>query len=111
MCDQHGRSLLELLVTLAVMAVLSLVGLPSLSATLADAHRTSTVNTLVLGVQWARSETAKRAIPMTLCASRDGSHCTGSADWAAGWLQSAPIAHDPNPLPAAVSRTLSASRL
>lgn len=81
---QCGFTLVELMVTLAVFAVLLAITVPSYNdMTLGSKLRTQ-ANDLVAGAVFARSEAIKRNQTVTLCASSDGATCTGT--WASGWI-------------------------
>ncbi len=83
----RGFTLLEMLTTVAVLAVLAALGGPALHGLVLDARRTAGVNAFVGSVQIARSEAIKRNAPVTLCKTTDHQQCAGSgADWSAGWL-------------------------
>ncbi|PJI47207.1 MAG: prepilin-type cleavage/methylation domain-containing protein [Pseudomonas sp.] len=80
-----GFTLLELMVTLAVLAILVGIAVPSLSdATLASKLKAS-ANDLVAGVAMGRSEAIKRNAVTSMCVSSDGSSC-GSGGWDQGWI-------------------------
>ncbi|WP_447746713.1 GspH/FimT family pseudopilin [Pseudomonas nicosulfuronedens] len=80
-----GFTLLELMVTLAVLAILVGIAVPSLSdATLASKLKAS-ANDLVAGVALGRSEAIKRNAVTSMCVSSDGSSC-GSGGWDQGWI-------------------------
>jgi type IV fimbrial biogenesis protein FimT len=87
MRQARGFSLLELLFTLTVAGVLIGVAAPAFTGFLLDARRTADVNALVLAVQVARSEAAKRGRPVIVCKTADRVRCGGAEiDFTAGWM-------------------------
>ncbi len=79
-----GFTLVELLVTVAVLAVVLTLGLPALQRTLERNRVTSDANRLVSALHLARSEAVKRGEPVLVCSSSDGQACGGG--WAQGWI-------------------------
>ena len=80
-----GFSLLELLTTLLVISiVLSMAG-PALNQLTLDSRRTADINALITSIQLARSESAKRSLPVVVCGTADGLGCGGSP-LDRGWL-------------------------
>lgn len=81
-----GFTLLEMLVTLMLLAVLTAAAAPSfgglLQGNLAAAHADALMTSLAL----ARSEAIKRNLRVMLCKSTDGASCTTAGDWAHGVL-------------------------
>lgn len=78
---QHGFTLVELMVTIAVLAVILAIGIPSF-ATLTNRNRlTATSNELVAALQTARMEAVRRNTRVGLCPSTTGSACAGTS-WA-----------------------------
>jgi type IV fimbrial biogenesis protein FimT len=86
MNDQRGFSIIELLVTIAVMAVLLGVGVPSFRSMIEGNRLSSASNDLLSGLQFARSEAIKRGIPVVLCSSSDQSSCAATPVWTGGWV-------------------------
>lgn len=85
---QQGLTLVELIVTLALGAIVMTMGVPSFSAAIDRYRLTSEVNRFVSNVQLARSEAMKRNQVVSICRSINGSTCGGNADYVYedGWL-------------------------
>ena len=85
----RGFSLLELMVTLAIGAILLGLALPSMSGLLGGSKTSATVNDLVFALQSARSEAIKRAAPVVLCPSADpldADAVCAPVSYADGWI-------------------------
>jgi type IV fimbrial biogenesis protein FimT len=82
-----GFTLWELVWALGIAGVLLGLGVPSFRSFLQDGRRTADVNALVLAIQIARSEAAKRGHNVILCATRDRLRCDDFAAGApSGWM-------------------------
>lgn len=83
----RGFTLVELLVVLAVAAILLTMAVPGY-AFLANASRlAAATNDLMTAVQLARSEAIKRGVRVTVCKSGGSAvACDAGADWQSGWL-------------------------
>lgn len=81
---QRGFTLLELMVTLAVAAIIVTVGIPGMRQLIQNNRAATSANNLVSAMQMARSEALKRGSNVTVCASSDGATCTGT--WPQGWI-------------------------
>ncbi|MDA7085122.1 GspH/FimT family pseudopilin [Pseudomonas sp. SA3-5] len=77
-------TLVELLIAIAIFAVLMGVAIPAYNDMTLGSKLRSQANDLVAGAVLARSEAIKRNQTVTLCASSDGATCTGA--WADGWV-------------------------
>ena len=86
----RGITLIEFLITLALIAILLSWGIPDFIALYQKNNLTSEVNTLLTHLMHTRSEAMKRNLPVVICRSEDGSSClrSGSSrtDWSVGWL-------------------------
>jgi type IV fimbrial biogenesis protein FimT len=82
-----GFSLIELMVTFVVAALLVALAVPAFRSFLQNDQQWVQQNTLVLGLATARSEAIKRDIAagVTLCSSTDGATCTGTP-WTQGYI-------------------------
>jgi type IV fimbrial biogenesis protein FimT len=85
---QHGLTLVELMITVAIAAILVTVGLPSFSTSIKNNRLTTEVNRFVAQIQLARSEAIKRNQVVSLCRSSNASTCggAGSGIYEQGWL-------------------------
>jgi type IV fimbrial biogenesis protein FimT len=81
-----GFTLVELMVTLLILAILLGLAVPSFRDASLSSRLTGYANDLVAGVQLARSEAIKRNDTVTLCASEDGATCAEDVGWEVGWI-------------------------
>jgi type IV fimbrial biogenesis protein FimT len=87
MCKSAGTTLIQLLTTVAIVAVLATVAAPGLQGLQLDGRRTAAVNGLLHGLFLARSESIKRGQVVSVCRSSDGLRCDyRAADWNVGWI-------------------------
>lgn len=86
---ESGFTLIELMLTIAVAAILLGVGIPSFSNMIETNRRTAVVNGLVTDIHAARAEAMARNVDVVLCRGNgnDASPgCTTGAEWSSGWL-------------------------
>ena len=90
--DQRARNagftLLELVVTMAVAAILTAISVPAFRTFLLNDRSMSQATSLLLSLNLARSEAIKQDLSggVTVCPSSDAATCNGSANWAQGWI-------------------------
>lgn len=85
--NQSGFTVIELMVVVAMLGIITAVGLPSLRSMLITSEVVETTNDLVLVMKRARSEALKRGRDVRVCSSTDGKTCSGTANnWGSGWI-------------------------
>ncbi len=82
----YGYSLLELMMTIAVAAVILTLGLPSFSALKARNAQRVEINALFHAVHLARKGSIMRKQVVSLCPTADGTACNPGRDWSGGFL-------------------------
>jgi type IV fimbrial biogenesis protein FimT len=80
-----GFTLVEMMVTITVMAVLMAIAVPSFMDASLNSQLRSAANNLVSSTYLARSEAFKRNAVVTLCVSNNGTTC-GTGGWEQGWI-------------------------
>lgn len=83
---ERGVTLLELMVSLALSALLLMLAAPPFRELIAVNRAAGTADTLMTSLFLARTEAIKRNRRVALCKSADGESCTVAGDWSQGWL-------------------------
>lgn len=88
MDTQKGVTVIELMVAVAVLAVLASVAVPSYRFLVIKNDIASHSNRLLATLLYARSESAKRNLSVSVCWSASGTTCGGtvSQGWDDGWI-------------------------
>ena len=82
----HGHSLPEVVVAMALMAILAGFGIPSWRDYLEGYRQLVDAQHLAGSLTHARSEAIKRGYRVNACVSADGWSCTDAPGWDAGWI-------------------------
>lgn len=83
---ERGFTIIELLIVVAVVAILITIAAPSLRTMIIGNQVRSLAGDLVNDLAVARSEASKRSQRVVMCPSNNQNTCTSGATWAAGWI-------------------------
>jgi type IV fimbrial biogenesis protein FimT len=82
---QQGLTLVELMVTVAILVILGSIAAPSFSRLLADQRLSGAANALLADINFTRSEAIRRGVNVTACpsatASGSGVDCVCGLRW------------------------------
>jgi len=82
---QCGFSLIELMVTIGVLAIMLVIAMPAFSDFITSNRLTAQVNELLGDLRMARNEAAARSRSVRVCIAASSTSCaTSGSDWAAG---------------------------
>lgn len=86
----RGVTLIELMVTVTIAAIMMTLAAPSLQSFVRSNQLRTATNDLAALLMTARSESIKRGWPVTVCKTADVNAtppaCSAAASWQAGWL-------------------------
>lgn len=92
-----GFTLIELMFTLSIAAILGMLAVPSFSGLVARTESRNANLDLVGALHVARGQSVQLGTRTLLCTSSDGEHCSDSTHWEHGWLLAADRNHDSMP--------------
>lgn len=82
-----GFTLLELLITITILAIVATVAIPSFREMVLNNRLAAQTNEVSSLISFARSEASKlRDGVVTVCASNDSASCSGSSEWEHGLI-------------------------
>lgn len=88
----EGFTLVELIVTMSLAAIVLAIAVPNFQALIRSYRLTSTANEFVAFFNLTRSEAIRRGSSVSLCKTANGTACTTTGGWEAGWI----VFSDPN---------------
>jgi type IV fimbrial biogenesis protein FimT len=90
MSKSHGFTLVELMVVIAIAAVLASLAAPSFSRLIESTSLSSDVNTFLADTRFARNEAVKRGTLIVMCKSANpevaNPDCAAGDNWKSGWI-------------------------
>jgi type IV fimbrial biogenesis protein FimT len=84
---QFGVTLIELLMVIALAAILMAIGVPSYRYVTKSNRSSGEINSLLTDLQFARYEAVKEGLNVTVCPAGAGViACAGGTSWSGGWI-------------------------
>jgi type IV fimbrial biogenesis protein FimT len=85
---QSGFTMVEMIMTVAVGAILLTIGIPSFRYITNSNRIAAEINGLLGDLQFARSEAIKEGVNVSVCISTNGTACAGgnTGTWQSGWI-------------------------
>ena len=82
-----GFTIIELMITIALVAVIATIGVPAFQGFVERNQLTSNINSFITSLALARSEAVKRKQRVVVCGSNDGATCSNNNNgYESGWI-------------------------
>lgn len=82
---QRGFTIIELMTTVALLAVMVVIGVPAFTSTINSNEVVANSNSFLSALKLARTEATKRRQNIIVCASANQTDCA-SNNWSDGWI-------------------------
>jgi prepilin-type N-terminal cleavage/methylation domain len=82
---KNGFTIIELMITIGLLAVMVTLGIPAFTSTINSNETAAKSNAFLSALKMARSEATKRRLTIFVCASDNQTDCA-SNDWSDGWI-------------------------
>lgn len=87
LAENRGFTLLELMITLFISAIILSIGVPSFRGVMQNQRMTTATNELITSLNMAKSEAIKRVVYVSICKSSNGVTCgDAGTSWNDGWI-------------------------
>ena len=83
--QQLGFTILELLITILIVGIVSILAVPGMNQFVMNERLTSTTNTLLTDLMLARSKAVEQNLPTIVCVSTNQTNCTAGT-FSDGWI-------------------------
>ncbi|MEJ2041848.1 MAG: GspH/FimT family pseudopilin [Reinekea sp.] len=82
----RGFTLVELVVTVVILAIVIMFAIPSFNTLMNRISTNSSRDKILTAFHYARSEAISQQAEVTICASADGANCSATSNWTSGWI-------------------------
>ncbi len=83
---EKGYTALQSLIVMAILGILTTIGLPSFRALIEWQRTQARVHLLTAHLATARSLAVTQRLPVSICPSADGASCRSDKNWSQGWI-------------------------
>lgn len=84
--NNRGFTLVELMITIAVLAIALSLAIPLFNTTIARNQLAAARDDLIKSFQFTKSEAINRNSNVSICPSTNGTSCSGTDNWEEGWI-------------------------